>query len=208
MSTLPFAVRSSSIHGRGAFATRAIRSGQRVCEYVGTRMDGDEAGRRAVRDDGHTMLFEVDADLVIDGSRGGNESRFVNHSCDPSCEIEIRGERVFICARRAIAPGDELTFDYGLMIDGPYCSVWTKRYACRCGAKRCRGTMLRLRAQNRSGPMYARLVAARRMTSSSRGVGAKPKPKPKPKSTSESKSKSKSKSKPASLLKSRSAHDG
>ena len=159
--TEPFVVRTSAIHGRGAFATRAVRTGGRIGEYVGQRLTADEAERQATSRDGHTMLFEVAPDVVIDGSRNGNAARFINHSCAPNCESVIRGQRVFLVALRPIAPGDELGFDYNLIIDGPYRRVWTARYRCRCGAPRCRGTMLRLRAQNRVGREYRRLLRER-----------------------------------------------
>jgi SET domain-containing protein len=162
MPSQPFAVRRSSIHGRGGFATRAIRAGALVAEYTGARISADEAATRTGSDDGHTMLFELDDDTVLDGSRGGNDSRWINHSCAPNCEVEIDRGRVFIRARRAIATGEELAFDYALVIDGPYRAVWTRRYRCACGAARCRGTMLRLRAQNRVGPAWERLAATRR----------------------------------------------
>ncbi len=161
--TAPFLVRTSSIHGRGAFATRAVRTGGRIGEYVGKRVTDAEAERQATRSDGHTMLFEVAPDVVIDGSQQGNAARFINHSCAPNCESVIRGQRVFLVALRPIAAGDELGFDYNLIIDGPYRRVWTARYRCRCGAPRCRGTMLRLRPQNRVGREYRRLLREREL---------------------------------------------
>ncbi len=154
----PFVVRNSAIHGRGAFATRAVRTGGRIDEYLGKRLTDAEAERQATRGDGHTMLFEVAPDVVVDGSQQGSAARFINHSCAPNCESVVRGQRVFLVALRPIAPGDELGYDYNLIIDGPYRWVWTARYRCRCGAPRCRGTMLRLRKQNRTGPAYARLL--------------------------------------------------
>ncbi len=73
---------------------------------------------------------------------GGNASRWINHACDPNCEAEVDGHRVFIHALRAIRPGDELFFDYRLVLDGRHTPKVKQEYACRCGSPRCRGTML------------------------------------------------------------------
>ena len=138
-------VRRSKIHGRGVYATRRIRKGTRIIEYLGERISHDDADRRYEDrgdDDGHTFLFVVDDDTVIDAGVGGNEARFINHSCDGNCETEIEGGRVFIEAIRTIQPGEELGYDYSLTwvtTDDP---DELALYACRCGAADCRGSML------------------------------------------------------------------
>ena len=82
------------------------------------------------------------AHVVIDAVRDGNDSRWINHSCRPNCvPDEVKG-RIFIKTRRPVFRGEELTFDYGLVSDEPVTEALKARYACRCGAKRCRGTML------------------------------------------------------------------
>ena len=80
--------------------------------------------------------------MRIDGAHGGNAARWINHACAPNCEAEEDGDRVFIKALRAIKPGEELFFDYGLMIDERYTPALKRRFACWCGHKQCRGTML------------------------------------------------------------------
>jgi SET domain-containing protein len=92
--------------------------------------------------DNHTFLFIVDPRTVIDAGVGGNEARFINHSCDPNCETVIENGRVFIDAIKRIKPGDELGYDYQLTWESTDDPVELALYACRCGAKRCRGTML------------------------------------------------------------------
>ena len=80
--------------------------------------------------------------MVIDGSRNGNDARFINHSCDPNCEVVIDGQRVYIDAVRDIAAGEELFYDYWYMTDESYTLEDLKRiYPCRCNAKECRGTL-------------------------------------------------------------------
>jgi hypothetical protein len=96
--TAPFRVQPSRIAGQGAFATRPIDAGEWVIEYAGERIPEAEFQRRdpARRpgDAHHTVFFEVAADVVIDASVGGNGARFINHSCDPSCETRIEEGRL------------------------------------------------------------------------------------------------------------------
>ncbi len=140
-----FVVRRSRIHGSGVYATRRIRKGTRVVEYVGERISHDEADSRYEakgEDDGHTFLFVVNDQVVIDAGVDGNEARFINHSCDPNCETVIEGGRVFIEAVRTIRPGEELGYEYGLTWESTDDPEELANYACRCGAAKCRGTML------------------------------------------------------------------
>ena len=141
-------VRRSRIQGRGVFARRDIESGTRVVEYTGARLTHDQADERYPDDaaDGkhHTFLFAVDDRLVIDASIGGNEARFINHSCDPNCEVVITRRRVFIDALRDIAKGDEILYDYWYMTDESYTLEQLRAiYPCRCGSPKCRGTLAR-----------------------------------------------------------------
>ena len=137
-------VRNSGIHGRGVYATRRIRKGTRIIEYVGERISHDLADARydAKPDDGHTFLFVVDDEVCIDAGVGGNAARFINHKCDANCETIIENRRVFIEAVRTIQPGEELGYDYQLTWESTDEPSELALYACRCGAAQCRGTML------------------------------------------------------------------
>ncbi len=142
-------VRPSPIHGKGGFAIRPIPRRVRIVEYTGERIGHAEAD--AMYDDArmrhhHTFLFKVDGTTVIDAARGGNASRYLNHSCDPNCDVVIEGGRVFIEAKRDIPAGAELTYDYAIVREGTDDERSAERYACRCGSRRCRGTMLSPRA--------------------------------------------------------------
>ena len=141
---LAFEVRRSRIHGRGVYATRPIPVGTRVVEYVGERISNKEADERYEdrEDDGHTFLFVVDNRTCIDAGVGGNEARYINHSCDPNCESIIEDGRVYIDAIRDIFPGEELGYDYQLTWESTDDPSELALYACRCGAAQCRGTML------------------------------------------------------------------
>ena len=145
-SSRPYVVRRSPVHGRGVFATRTIRKGADIIEYRGQRITMKEADRRPDSDPDnpyHTFLFELDDGRVIDAAVRGNAARWINHSCDPNCEpYEDDDGRVFIAARRTIRQGEELGYDYRLNVDGRITKDMREAYACRCGARRCRGTML------------------------------------------------------------------
>ena len=138
-------VQDSPIHGRGVFARRPIRAGQRLMEYKGERIDWPEALRRHPRDPdqpNHTFYFSLGDGTVVDGGSQGNSARWINHSCSPNCEAQQEGDRVFIDALRDIAPDEELFFDYALELDARYTARLKRDYACRCGAPGCRGTLL------------------------------------------------------------------
>jgi uncharacterized protein len=138
-------VRHSRIHGYGVFALRRIRKGSTVIEYLGDRVSHAQADERyADKDpkDGHTFLFTVDAKTVIDAGVNGNEARFVNHGCDPNCQTVNTNRRIFIEALRTIQPGEELAYDYQIGRDDDDAADVDAVFACRCGAKSCRGSML------------------------------------------------------------------
>ncbi len=139
-------VRRSGVHGKGVYALQPIAAGQTLFEYTGEVIDWPEALRRHPhdpKDPHHTFYFSLDdGSHVIDAKFGGNASRWINHACDPNCEADEEEGRVFIRALRDIAPGEELFYDYGLVIDARYTPKLKREYACRCGSPNCRGTML------------------------------------------------------------------
>jgi uncharacterized protein len=138
-------VRRSGVHGKGVFALRPIAKGETIIEYKGEVITWPEALRRHPHDPEdphHTFYFHVDEDHVIDAKYGGNAARWINHSCEPNCEADEIDGRVFIKALRKLRPGEELFYDYGLVIDERYTPKLKKLYECRCGARRCRHTML------------------------------------------------------------------
>jgi SET domain-containing protein len=138
-------VRRSGVHGKGVFALTPLAAGDEVIEYTGELISWREALRRHPhdpRDPDHTFYFHIDDRHVIDAKFGGNSARWINHACTPNCEADEQGERIFIKALRDIAAGEELFYDYGLVIDERYTAKLKKRFECRCGTPGCRGTML------------------------------------------------------------------
>jgi uncharacterized protein len=138
-------VRNSTIHGRGVFAARKIRKGTRVIEYRGQRVTHDVVDRRYANvdeNDSHTFLFEVDEQWVIDAGVRGNAARWINHGCSPNCETVEEDGRIYIEAMRDIQPGEELTYDYNITLEERHSPRMKRIWACMCGARRCRGTIL------------------------------------------------------------------
>jgi len=138
-------VRHSTIHGNGVFATRKIPAGEFIIEYKGERITQREADKRAGADPDnpfHTFFFSLESGKLIDGGVNGNEARWINHSCEPNCEAREEGGQIFIHALRDIRRGEELNYDYGLIIEDRHTPAVKRAYACLCGAAHCRGTML------------------------------------------------------------------
>ena len=142
----PFEVRGSKIQGSGAFATRDLAPGELIAEYTGEVIDADEAYSRYEDDKmvhHHTFLFALtDGSFVDAGATGGNDARFINHSCDPNSEAYEEDGHLRVRAIEPIAAGTEITYDYRLEREGKPKKSWVRLYACHCGSKNCRGTML------------------------------------------------------------------
>ncbi|MDH5824034.1 SET domain-containing protein-lysine N-methyltransferase [Luteimonas sp. RD2P54] len=144
--------RLSPIHGNGVFATEAIAKGERVIRYKGKLRTHEEVDAEYgdIDEDGHTFLFTLNDDYVIDANVEGNVARWINHSCEPNCEAVVEEDdesrphkdKVFIEAIRDIRAGEELTYNYGITLDERHTPKLKKLWGCRCGAKTCTGTML------------------------------------------------------------------
>ncbi|MEP6603458.1 MAG: SET domain-containing protein-lysine N-methyltransferase [Spartobacteria bacterium] len=141
-SSMLLEVRVSRIHGHGVYAAQPIAKGTEIIEYTGARVLWKEVEEDP--DDPHTFLFGLDDGIyVIDPEMGGNEARWINHSCDPNCEaIEDEEDRVYIYALRDIPAGEELFYDYALQVDEPRTKELELECACHCGSAKCRGTLL------------------------------------------------------------------
>ena len=144
--------RVSPIHGNGVFATADIAKGERVIRYKGALRSHDEVDEEYgdIDEDGHTFLFTLNDDYVIDANVKANIARWINHSCDPNCEAVVEEDdkgrphkdKVFIEAIRDIKAGEELTYNYGIVLEERHTPKLKKLWGCRCGAPNCTGTML------------------------------------------------------------------
>lgn len=152
--------KKSAIHGDGVFASEAIAAGERVVRYKGKLRSHEEVdalyGEQP--EDGHTFLFTVNEDYVIDANVDGNVARFINHSCAPNCEAVVHQnkngkrhkDKIQIEAIRDIAPGEELTYNYGIVLHEPHTARLKKLWACRCGSPQCTGTLLQPKRSKKS----------------------------------------------------------
>jgi len=152
-------VNRSAKHGRGVYATAPIPRAAKVIEYVGKLVpvkDSDgiaekQMTRAGKSGTGHVYLFTLNKRYDIDGNVPWNKARLINHSCDPNCEAQIIQGRIWVTAKRKIAAGEELTYDYGFNMDS-----W-QEHVCRCGTAKCLGYIV---SASRRGAL-ARVLKAR-----------------------------------------------
>ncbi len=111
--------------GLGLFAGTTFEKGELVIEYIGETISEEEANKR-----GGKYLFELNDSWTIDGKGRENIARYINHSCKPNCYPELNEDetKVFIYAKRKIAPDEELTYNYG----NYYFNQVIKPLGCRC----------------------------------------------------------------------------
>jgi len=131
--------------GWGLRAIESIKSGSLVIEYIGEVIDEAEMVRRMEYQkkyapaDHDFYVMELDSGIYVDGKKKGSPSRFINHSCDPNCELErtvVKGKmRIAIVAIKDIAPGEPLSYDY------QFDTQDSEAFKCYCGNEICRGTM-------------------------------------------------------------------
>lgn len=127
----PFVVKRSAIDGRGLFAATTLEARRKLGEFTGALIGVRESRRRAARRK-RIAIVEIGGGKAVDASEGGNEFRFVNHSCSPNTFVRVCYGRVEIWSKRRIAAGEELTCDYGD-------SQHNGKLRCRCGRQDCRG---------------------------------------------------------------------
>lgn len=124
-------IRHSQVHGRGVFALEDIPARRRVIEYTGKRLTYQQAF--AILPPKDIYIASLNSRWCVDGS-SGDGAQFMNHSCQPNFISQLVDNRLFFYSRRKIRAGDELTWRYRYRIK-------IKRVPCRCGARRCRGTL-------------------------------------------------------------------
>jgi hypothetical protein len=123
--------RQSTIHGLGGFAKSAVPARSRIIEYVGERIDKRQSTEHCSRN--NQCLFYLDERWDLNGNVDRNPARLLNHSCQPNCDAERIDDRIWIVARRDIAAGEEITFNYGYDLES------YREHPCRCGAVNCVG---------------------------------------------------------------------
>ena len=109
--------------GLGLFTEAPIERKGFVIEYTGKIVDAKTADTINGK-----YLFETNSRRFIDGSSRTNTARYINHSCKPNCEIDIRRGRIYVFAKRKIEAGEELSYDY----QQEYFDEHIKPHGCRC----------------------------------------------------------------------------
>jgi uncharacterized protein len=123
--------RSSPIHGLGGFAKRQIAKETRVIEYLGQKISKAESLARCEQQ--NEYIFALNEREDLDGDVEWNPARFINHSCSPNCEAQLKNERIWIVTIRDIKPAEEVTFNYGFDLED------YRDYPCHCGSPACVG---------------------------------------------------------------------
>ncbi len=140
-------VKHSKVHGHGVFATQNISKNQKIIEYIGekvTRSEGNKRSEKRIKKflnsnkTGSVYIFELNSRYDIDGSPLYNKARYINHSCDPNCEVDIKNGEIWISSIKKIKKGSELFYDYGYAFD----KQDYKDHICKCGAKNCIGYII------------------------------------------------------------------
>tara|TARA_X000000368_G_scaffold418448_1_gene418123 strand:- start:632 stop:1117 length:486 start_codon:yes stop_codon:yes gene_type:complete len=140
-------VKKSKVHGTGIFATQVIPKNTKVIEYIGekvNRSEGDKRSEKRIKKflnskkTGSVYIFELNSKYDIDGSPLYNKARYINHSCDPNCEVDIIRGHIWISSIKKIKEGDELNYDYGYEFD----QEDYKDHKCKCGSKNCIGYII------------------------------------------------------------------
>ncbi len=126
-------MKKSRIAGKGCFATVAFKKGHKIAEYAGEKITQREADRR-VQGQEIIRICGIDQQWAIDGEIGGNGTQYINHSCQPNCYTRTTHGHILFMALRDLAPGEEITADYGE-------SYHENTRKCGCGVPHCRGSI-------------------------------------------------------------------
>ncbi len=135
-----YRVKKSNIDKRGLYASKNIKTGEKIIEYIGRLISKKEAETNSKFDNKKDIyLFNINEKWDLDGDYRWNTARLINHSCNPNCEVEGKGLKLWIVAIKDIKKGEELSYDYGFS----YSKEDLKNFVCRCGSKKCCGYIVR-----------------------------------------------------------------
>ena len=134
-----YKVKKSNIDNRGLYASKNIKAGTKIITYKGKLISKKETEENPKYDNEKAIyLFNINNKYDLDGDFEYNTARLINHSCNPNCEVDGKGLKLFIYALKDIKKDEELSYDYGFSFDENY-----KDYKCKCGSKNCCGYIVR-----------------------------------------------------------------
>ena len=134
-----YKVKNSNIDKRGLCASKDIKPEVKIIEYVGKLITKKETEQNLKFDNKKDIyLFNINEKYDLDGDFSWNTARLINHSCNPNCEVEGEGLKLWISSLRKIKKGEELSYDYGFGYDADY-----KQFPCKCQSMNCVGYIVR-----------------------------------------------------------------
>jgi SET domain-containing protein len=134
-----YKIKKSNIDNKGLYAAKNIKYGKIIINYKGKIITKKETDTNPKYDNDKAIyLFNLNNRYDLDGDFEYNIARLINHSCDPNCEVNGKGLKLWIFALRDIKKGEELSYDYGFGYDDDY-----RQFVCKCGAKNCVGYIVR-----------------------------------------------------------------
>ncbi len=134
-----YKIKKSNIDNKGLYAEKNIKSRKIIINYKGKIITKKETDTNPKYDNDKAIyLFNLNSRYDLDGDFKYNDARLINHSCNPNCEVEGKGLKLWIIAIKDIKKGEELSYDYGFGYDEDY-----KQFVCKCGAKNCVGYIVR-----------------------------------------------------------------
>ena len=140
-------IKKSKIHGSGIIATENIPKNTKIIEYVGEKISKKEGDKRSTerikkylnkKNEGSVYIFELNKRYDIDGLFEYNSARYINHSCNPNCEVEIIKNQIWIISIKNIKKNSEFNYDYGY----PFDKDDFKDHVCKCGSNKCIGYII------------------------------------------------------------------
>tara|TARA_A100001011_G_C14298909_1_gene839816 strand:- start:1203 stop:1727 length:525 start_codon:yes stop_codon:yes gene_type:complete len=142
-----YKVKKSRVHGTGVFANIDIKKGEKIIQYIGEKVSKTEGDKRSAerirkylnkKNEGSVYIFELNKRYDIDGSPLYNKARYINHSCEPNCEVDIINNEIWIVSIKNIKKNTELNYDYGYAFDD---EDFTD-HICKCGSSKCIGYII------------------------------------------------------------------
>ncbi len=129
----------SNINRRGLFANKDIKKNTKIIYYIGKIITKKQTEEDSKFDNGKAIyLFNINNKYDLDGDFTYNTARLINHSCNPNCQVESKGLKLWISSIRDIKKNEELSYDYGFSFDENY-----KEFPCKCGSINCCGYIIR-----------------------------------------------------------------
>ena len=136
-----YGIKKSNIDkkGRGLYATKDIKEGTRIIDYIGNIITKKQTEENPKFDNLKPIyLFNLNNRYDLDGDVSWNDARLINHSCSNNCDYDGKGLKLWVIAMKDIKKGEEITCDYGFGYDSDY-----KQFPCNCGSGKCVGYIVR-----------------------------------------------------------------